>query len=374
MTDYRKETKSVHSGGIEDPFGGVTSPIIPSTAYNYLEKDKTAYPRYFNTPNQEAVAAKIAALEGGEMGLVFSSGMAATMAIILTFLKHGDHILLQNDIYGGTHDAISVELTKFGIQFSFVQGNVKSITENIRENTKVIFIESPSNPILKITDIQKIANVAKENNIISVIDNTFASPVNQNPLDLGIDIIMHSGTKYLGGHSDISCGASISSKELGQRIRETSIHLGSNLDAATCNLLERSLKTLYVRVEKQNENAFKIARHLEKHPSVEKVYYPGLESHEDYAIAKAQMNGFGGMVSFEVKTDPIQFQKKLRLIKSAISLGGVESTVCSPVLTSHARMTPEERAAINVKDSLIRMSVGIEHIDDLINDLDEALQ
>ncbi|MBX2897528.1 MAG: PLP-dependent transferase [Cyclobacteriaceae bacterium] len=369
-----KLTLSVHAGSSGDPlFGGVVTPIYPSAAYDY--ETEVRYPRYYNTPNQKAVVEKLVALENGEDGLIFSSGMAAIMTSIFGMMRAGDHILFQHDLYGGTHHAALHELERYGMEYSMADvSDLKSFEKAIRKNTKVIYVETPSNPLLKITDLKGVARLARKYGIITIIDNTFASPVNQNPIDLGIDIVTHSGTKYIGGHSDICCGAMVSSKKLTEQIKQSALHFGGSLDAQTCFLVERSLKTIVLRVEKQNENALAIARYLESEPRVARVFYPGLKNHPGYAIAKKQMpGGFGGMLSFEVKTDPDKFTKRLHYIKRAISLGGVESTITSPVKTSHAKLTAAERKAVGISDKLMRLSVGIEDAADLIADIKQAL-
>lgn len=369
-----KLTLSVHAGSIGDPlYGGVVTPIYPSAAYDY--EAEVRYPRYYNTPNQKAVVEKLVALENGEDGLIFSSGMAAIMTSLFAMIKAGDHVLFQNDLYGGTHHAAVHELERYGMEYSMADvSDLKSFEKAIRKNTKVIYVETPSNPLLKITDLKAVSKLAKKYGIVTIIDNTFASPVNQNPIDLGIDVVTHSGTKYIGGHSDICCGAMVSSKKLTEQIKQSALHFGGSLDAQTCFLVERSLKTIVLRVEKQNENALAIARFLEQEPRVDAAYYPGLKNHPSYAIAKKQMpGGFGGMLSFEVKTNPDKFIKKLQYIKRAISLGGVESTITQPVKTSHAKLTAAERKAVGIKDNLLRLSVGIEDANDLIADIKQAL-
>lgn len=369
-----KLTLSVHAGSVGDPlFGGVVTPIYPSAAYDY--ETEVRYPRYYNTPNQKAVVEKLVALENGEDGLIFSSGMAAIMTSIFAMMKAGDHILFQHDLYGGTHHAAVHELERYGMEYSMADvSDLKNFEKAIRKNTKVIYVETPSNPLLKITDLKAVAKLAKKYGIVTIIDNTFASPVNQNPIDLGIDIVTHSGTKYIGGHSDICCGAMVSSQKLTEQIKQSALHFGGSLDAQTCFLVERSLKTIVLRVEKQNENALAIARYLESEPRVAKVFYPGLKNHPGHAIAKKQMpGGFGGMLSFEVKTNPDKFTKRLHYIKRAISLGGVESTITSPVKTSHAKLTAAERKSVGISDNLMRLSVGIEDAADLIADIRQAL-
>ncbi|MCB0491538.1 MAG: PLP-dependent transferase [Cyclobacteriaceae bacterium] len=374
MKSSSKLTQSVHAGSPGDPlYGGVVNPIYLSSAYDYEETVR--YPRYYNTPNQLAVAEKITALENGEDGLVFSSGMAAIMTSLFAMVKMGDHIIFQNDLYGGTHHAALHELNRYGITYTMVDATDPSNFEKaIRKETKVIYIETPSNPLLKITDIKKVAAIAKKHKLVTIIDNTFASPVNQNPIDLGIDIVTHSGTKYIGGHSDLCCGLMVSSKKLTNKIKASAMHFGGSLDAQTCYLVERSLKTIVLRVNQQNSNAMTIARFLETESKVGKVFYPGLKTHPLHSIAKKQMpGGFGGMLSFEVKGSPDKFMKKLKYIKRAVSLGGVESTINSPMRTSHSKLTAEERKAVGISDKLVRFSVGIEDPTDLINDIKQAL-
>ncbi|MGM0531448.1 MAG: trans-sulfuration enzyme family protein [Bacteroidota bacterium] len=376
MKPYSKETQCVHCGTILDREGeGSNSPVYTSTSFGYLDKETPVYPRYFNTKNQQALAEKIRALENGESALVLSSGMAAITSTLYTFLSQGDHIIFQSALYGGTIHFIGRDLNRFGIEYTFVNSSrVEDYEKAIRENTKAIYIETPSNPLLKIIDLEAIANMAKSKNVLSIIDNTFASPVNQNPIDWWMDIVIHSATKYLNGHHDVTAGAVISSKERIEQIRETARNLGGNLDARICYLLERSLKTLHIRVEKQNENAYQLARFLESHQQVGKVNYPGLKSHKGHEIAKRQMNGFGGMLSFELKDSRIiQFQKNLKLIRPAISLGGVDTIVSSPVLASHKSLSNEELEREGISESLIRLSAGIEKVDDLIEDLDQAM-
>jgi len=378
MKKKGKNTLCIHTGEIKDSqFGGAVSPIFMSSSYPFMDVEKTRYPRYFNTPNQEVIAKKIAALEHAEAGLPFASGMAAISTALFAFLKQGDHVVFQNEIYGGAFNLVQEEFDDMGIEYSFTEGVEPSDFEDkITERTKVIYIETPSNPLLTITNIKAVAELAKKHEIISMIDSTFASPINQNPLDLGIDIVIHSATKYLGGHSDILAGAVAGSEAHIQKIFDKGKNLGGNISDFTCYLLERSMKTLGVRVEKHNENAQMAAEYLEEHPLVKKVFYPGLESHKDHIIAKEQMHGFGGMLSFELneKIDPKAFQKALKMIKPSMSLAGVESTILMPVLTSHALLSEDERKKQGIGDHLLRFSVGIENIEDIIADLDQAFK
>jgi cystathionine beta-lyase/cystathionine gamma-synthase len=375
-TTKSKLTQSVHAGSFGDAqFKGLVTPVFPSSAYDYEDVPSTLYPRYFNTPNQKAVVEKLATLENAEDGIIFSSGMAAILTSLFALIKKGDHLIFQNDLYGGTYHAAVNELPRYGMEYSMVNSADPAAFEKaIRKETRVIYIETPSNPTLKITNIKAIADIAKKHGILTVIDNTFASPVNQNPIDLGIDIVTHSGTKYIGGHSDICCGAALASKPLVAKIWESAIHFGGSLDAHTCWLVERSLKTIVLRVRQQNNNALQLAQALKTEPRIGRIYYPGLTDHPDHSVAKAQMpGGFGGMLSFEVKADAHEFMKKLRLIKRAVSLGGVESTITSPARTSHVKMSAADRASIGVTDNLVRLSVGIEEFDDLYRDILSAL-
>ena len=373
-----KYTSCVHGASDRDTHAdGVSEPIYTSTSFGYLDVEKTPYPRYFNTPNQKSLAEKIARLEQGDTGMVFSSGMAAISTVLLSFLRAGDHAIFQNDLYGGTHNAVSTLLRQMGIEYSWVTiDNPDQITPFIKENTKLIYIETPSNPLLKVIDIMGVADIAKTHGITSVIDNTFASPINQNPITLGIDIVIHSGTKYLGGHSDISAGVAVFGDQHKEVIWNQAVNLGGNLDSRTCYLLDRSIKTLALRVEKQNENAFEIASWLNDHQKVVGTHYPGLRSHPDHELAREQMTGFGGMLSFELDVDLMgsdEFARSLQLIQPVISLGGVETIISSPPKTSHSLLTAEERNQMGISDGLLRLSVGIESVSDLIGDLEQAL-
>ena len=376
MKKNQFETQCVHEGQLKDTlYKGAISPLYMATAYSYEETDR--YPRYFNTPNQVGLAKKIAALEGAEEGLIFGSGMAAISTSLLAFLKQGDHVVLQNDLYGGTTNLVVEHFDNYGIEYSFAEGlSVEFFEEKIKENTKVIYIETPSNPLMKIVDLKAIAELAREHQLVSMIDNTFSSPVNQNPIAFGIDIVLHSATKYLGGHSDILAGAVACSSAHMEKIFAVAKSLGGNLSDLSIWLLERSIKTLSIRVKQQNENAMALAQFLEQHPAIRKVHYPGLDAHPDHALAKKQMNGFTGMMSFELN-DTIQrttFEKSLKIIQPVVSLAGVESTITIPAITSHKLLTAEGREQQGITDQLVRFSVGIEHLEDLKNDLNQALQ
>lgn len=372
----KKETKCVHSGTADDIIsGGLNTPIFPSSAHEYLDMEETVYPRYFNTVNQKVVVEKLCALEGAEDGLVFSSGMAAISSALLSFLKPGEHAVLQEEIYGGSHAFVEGFFQRLGISYTFVPTDTGSIERAMKPETRVIFIESPTNPLLSVLDIQKVADIGKRHGCITIIDNTFATPILQNPIKLGIDVVVHSGTKYLGGHSDISCGAAVTSSELALQIRKTALNFGGNVNSLTCYLLERSLKTLAVRVRQQTDNALQIAQFLNGHPLVKEVYYPGLPDHPGHTVAREQMSGFGAMLSFELDGQVLSaddFMRKLGIIVPAVSLGGIETTICDPVRTSHAKMTAEARTRQGITDNLLRLSVGIENLVDLVEDIELA--
>jgi len=315
-------TICTHVGEINDEqFKGAVTPIYMSTSYAFEDVDIKRYTRYFNTPNQEHLAKKIAALEHAEAAMIFSSGMAAFSAMLLAFLKKGDHVVFQNILYGGTVGFIREELPKFGIEFTFTNGyDISDFEAAIQPNTKLIHIETPSNPLLTITDLKGIVALAKSKGIVTTIDNTFASPVNQNPIDFGIDVVMHSATKYLGGHSDILAGALASSNENMEKIWHVARNFGGTLSDFMVWMLGRSIKTLALRVKAQNRNAKRLAKYLNRHEDIKQVYYPGLKKHPQYELAKSQMKGFGGMMSFELneQLDALQFLKELKLIKPAM--------------------------------------------------------
>jgi len=373
----KTDTMCVHSGSYFDKTtGGINTPIFTSSAYDYLDREEAPYPRYFNTVNQEAVVKKLCALEGAEDGVLFSSGMAAMSTSIMALAGAGDHVVLMDALYGGTHAFVTDTLERLGIGYAFAATSADAIALAATDRTRVIVIESPTNPLLTIVDIAEVARFARSRGITTIIDNTFATPINQTPLALGIDIVVHSGTKYLGGHSDLCCGAALSSKSRIAPILHLARHLGGSLNAISCSLLERSLKTLALRVTRQTANAGQIADYLEGQAKVRRVCYPGLPNSAGHDLAQAQMTGFGAMLSFELDSHQIptdRFTRRLKLIRPAVSLGGVETTICAPAVTSHAKMTAEERARIGVTDGLLRLSVGIEDADDLLEDLENAL-
>ncbi|HBG48655.1 MAG TPA: cystathionine beta-lyase [Cyanobacteria bacterium UBA9971] len=376
-----KSTKCVHTGTFQDCITkGANTPVYTSTSNGFnCESGNLYYPRYLNMPNHKAVADKICALEeGGEEAIIVSSGMAAISSAMLALLKTGDHVLFSEDLYGGTDYFLKEELEKFGIDYTLASAeNLEEFESKIKDNTKFIYFETPSNPLLKIIDIEEIVSIAKKYDIITIIDNTFACPINQNPLKFGVDIVVHSASKYLNGHSDLICGAIITSEKLMKRIRPYVINTGGTLNAQDLYLLERSMKTLNLRMQKHNENAQKLAEYLEKHPLVKKVYYPGLKSHAGHSIAKTQMSGFGGVLSVETtlnKEKTREFISNLKLFQEAGSLAGVESLISLPCETSHAKMSFETRCGLGITDSLMRISAGIEDIEDLIADIKQAFE
>ncbi len=371
-------TICTHVGELKDEqYKGAISPLYMSSSYAYENVDVKRYPRYFNTPNQEGLAKKVAALEHCEAGLIFGSGMAAISHTMLAFLRQGDHVVVQKTIYGGAYNFMVEEFPKYGISYDFTDGFTETDFRNkIKPNTKVIYVETPSNPLMLITDLEMISRLAKEYRLVSMIDNTFATPINQTPADFGIDIMIHSATKYMGGHSDICAGAVAASEEHIKKIWNVGKNLGGSLSDYTVWLLERSMKTMGIRVKAHNRNARKIARWLNDHELVQKVYYPGLKEHPDYELAKKQMKGYTGMLSFELVSgvDPNKFMESLSMIKQSMSLAGVESTILSPAKTSHALLSVEERERQGISDGLLRFSIGIENKNDLIADLEHAFR
>ena len=372
----KKGTLSVHAGSTRERYlGGVNSPIVTSSAIEYLDDTEVRYPRYFNTFNQQVVAAKLCALEGAADGIVTSSGMAAISSIMMGLLHPGEHAVVLEGMYGGTYSLVTTEFRRLGIEFSISSGEPDDIKEKIRPNTRLLFVESPTNPLLSILDLAAIASIARAKDIVCAIDNTFATPILQNPVEHGFDLVMHSGTKYLGGHSDLGCGGVVGPVHLMEGIRAHALMHGGSLNAQECYLLERSLETLELRVLRQSENAMQLASALEGSHRVAQVHYPGLAAHPRHDVATRQMKAFGGMLSFRVTDgiDPDAFLRALDWIPCAVSLGGVETMVCQPVATSHERMQHEERERLGITPQLIRVSVGIENPEDIIEEVLGAL-
>lgn len=372
------QTKLIHGGISEDSTtGAVSVPIYQTSTYR---QDGVGHPKQYEysrsgNPTRFALEELIADLEGGVRGFAFSSGLSGIHAVFSLF-EAGDHILLGDDVYGGTFRLFDKVLTKNGLEYTIIDtSNLDKIEQSIQPNTKALYLETPSNPLLKITDLEKSATLAHRHGLIVIADNTFATPYFQRPLDLGSDIVVHSGTKYLGGHSDVVAGlVTTRHKELVEQIGFYQNAIGAVLGPQDSWLLQRGIKTLSVRMEEHQKNAFAVADFLFSHPAVEKVYYPGLPDHELYGIAKQQMSGFSGMVSFTLKNEAtaIPFVESLQLFTLAESLGGVESLVEIPSVMTHASIPKEKREEAGIKDGLIRLSVGIEYGQDLINDLAQA--
>lgn len=376
------ETKLIHAGE-PDPhiLGAVAMPIFQSAMFEY-KGEKTyhdlRYIRLNNTPNHAVLHEKLAALENGEAALVTASGMAAISTSLLAVLSAGDHLLAQDCLYGGTHDFLTRDLPAMGIDYDFIDGNdPDSWKAKVRPSTRVIYVETMTNPLLQVADLRAVVSFAETHGLISMVDNTFASPINFRPPEIGFDLSLHSCTKYLNGHSDIVAGAVIGRSSLVEKITRKLNHLGGSLDPHACFLLHRGMKTLAVRMRHQNESTLKIARFLDGHEAVARVNYPGLETHPGHLRAKELFDGFSGMLSFELKggmEGAERFMEKTALPAIAPSLGGIETLLTRPAVTSHSGMSPEERRRLGISDGLIRMSVGIEAAEDLIADLAQALE
>jgi cystathionine beta-lyase/cystathionine gamma-synthase len=378
----RIETKAVHAGTPEPRIeGAVAMPIFQSAMYEYADEatyDDVRYIRLNNTPNQLALNLKLAALENAEAAMVAASGMAAISSTLLTVLSPGGHLLAQDCLYGGTHGFVTDDLQSFGLNYSFIDADDSSSWEAaLKPDTRAIYVEAMTNPLLQVADLRAVVEFARAHRLISVIDNTFASPVNFRPIEAGFDLALHSATKFLNGHSDIVAGAIIGRADLVQRITHRMNHLGCSLDPHAAYLLHRGLKTLPLRVGQQNQSALTIAKFLQSHAEVAKVNYAGLESHPRHQRALELFEGFGGVLSFEL-TGPTEraesFLHSTRIPIIAPSLGGVETLLTRPVTTSHAGMSAADRKRLGISDALIRMSVGIEATDELLEDLAQALQ
>ncbi|MBI4713310.1 MAG: cystathionine gamma-synthase [Planctomycetes bacterium] len=377
----RFETKAVHSGQPPDPTtGAIMMPIYQTSTYAQeavgVHKG-FSYSRTAN-PTRKALETNLAALEGAKYGLAFASGLAAVNTV-MNLLKSGDHVVSANDLYGGTYRIFTKLFVNYGLDFDFVDAtDLNNIRQAIRPNTKVLWLETPSNPLLKITDLKGAIAIAKKHKLLSVVDNTFATPYLQLPLELGADIVLHSTTKYLGGHSDIIGGALLTNnKDLYERLKFYQNAVGAVPGPLDCFLTLRGTKTLALRMQKHCANAKAVARFLSKHPKVKRVYYPGLPSHPGHSIARKQMKDFGGMVSFEVKGNVARTKKiaaSTKIFALAESLGSTCSLINHPPSMTHASMPPEVRHKIGIYDNLIRLSIGIENVQDLIDDLKQALK
>jgi len=383
--EFHQETEAVRGGtSLHKKNGPLATPIYQTSTFEVTDSQEQVraadtdqfYTRYGN-PTHTVVENSIAELEGAEGALLFSSGMAAITTSILALVKAGDHIVAQRDIYGGVTKFLSQWLPKLGIETTFVDTNdMEQHARAIRPNTRILHVESPTNPIVRVVDLEKIAKLAKEHGIITTIDSTFATPINCRPAEWGIDLVLHSGTKYFGGHSDLICGIAAGKRDLIDQIHKVRTTLGCCMDPHAAFLLLRGIKTLAVRVQRQNESALRIAEFLSQHPKVTRVHYPLLKGHPQYELAKKQMVGAGGVLSFEIEgsgEDACRVSESLNLFTLAPSLGGVDSLVTLPVLTSHAMIDPESRRKMGVTEQMIRLSVGIENVEDLIADLEQGL-
>jgi cystathionine beta-lyase len=374
-------TKTIHGGQHHEKVtGAVMPPVFQTSTYVQTSPGKPVgdyeYSRAAN-PTRTALEDALASIENGARGLAFSSGLAATDCLLRMF-KAGDEIIAMDDLYGGTYRLFTRLYKDSGIKFHFVDMNdLEKFQSLINENTKLVWVETPTNPLMKLADIAAIAQITKKHNILFAVDNTFATPYIQKPLDLGADIVMHSATKYLGGHSDVIAGALIiKDKALGEELHFKQFATGATLGPMDSFLVLRGIKTLHLRVQRHCENGEKVAAYLDNHPLVERVYYPGLASHPFHEIAKKQMSGFGGMVTFTFKSgkkeDAIKFLENLKVFTLAESLGGVESLANHPALMTHASIPEDKRKEVGISDDLVRLSVGIEDIEDLLADLEQA--
>ena len=377
-------TRCIHEA--EDPedteSGDVIAPINLTTTFAKKSLDEIdkgyVYSRTSN-PTRDKLERKIASLENGDYGLAFASGMAAEQSVLMSLLENEDHVLAFDDLYGGTKRLFDQVMTKFGLEFDYVDATVpKNISENIKEKTELIWLESPTNPLMKLSDIEKISKIAHENDVKVVVDNTFATPYFQKPLELRADVVVHSLTKYLGGHSDVVGGAVVTNDdEVYKKVKFNQNAVGAILSPFNSWLVMRGLKSLKPRMETHEKNAKKLATYLEEHPKAREVYYPGLESHPQHELARKQMEGFGGMLSFDIEgglNEAKKFVENLDIFHLAESLGGVESLAEIPAVMTHASVPKEKREKIGIKDNLIRLSIGIEEPEDLKKDLKSAFE
>jgi cystathionine beta-lyase/cystathionine gamma-synthase len=384
MTKHYKsiETKLIHAGEPKPRIlGAVSLPIFQTAMFEYAGEASyhdIRYIRLNNTPNHLALHAKLAALENAQAALVTASGMAAISTTLLTVLGVGDHLLAQDCLYGGTHDLLTKDFGGWGLGYDFIEGdNPDSWKQKLKPNTKAIYVEAISNPTIQVTDLKAAVKFARDHGLVSIIDNTFASPINFRPAEHGFDLSLHSCTKYLNGHSDIVGGAVIGRADLIEKIKHKLDHLGGSMDPHAAFLLHRGMKTLALRVKHQNQSALRIAQFLEAHAAVSRVNYAGLESHRGHQRARELFEGFSGMLSFELRGGVAaadKFMQRVSIPIVAPSLGGVETLVIRPSITSHAGMSREDRERLGISDSLVRVSVGIEATDELIEDFDQALR
>lgn len=390
MKSRKISDNAVHAGEQLDPVThSLTLPIYQTSVFGFEsvegmidafdgKTDGYIYSRIAN-PTVAAVEKKLAALEGSDAAVLFSSGLAASFALFSSLLQPGDHMIASNDLYGGTVTQLKEFISKMGIHITFIDlmdAPETALKREVKTNTKLIFFETPTNPTLKVVDIESVVTFAKQQGILTVMDNTFASPVNQQPLQMGVDIVYHSATKFLGGHDDLTAGVAMIPAQFVKTVRRHRTYMGASLDPNTAWLLGRGVKTLDVRMQRHNQNALSLAKYLSQHSRVKRVFYPGLESSPFHAVAKKQMSGFGGMLSFEIDADRSllnRFLKNLKMVKMVPSLGGIETTILLPAFSSHFFMTPEERKAIDISDGLVRVNTGIEDCETIIEDFNQAL-
>jgi cystathionine gamma-synthase len=386
-------TRSVHAGEARTkPHHALTTPIVQTSTFTFAntadlvqfkeaymwgeEKERSEYGRYGN-PTVTAVERKLAELDSGGDALLFSSGMAAVTTTLLMLLSAGTHVVMTDDCYRRTRQFVTQFLERYGIEATLVPvGDYAALEREIRPNTRLILTESPTNPYLRVVDLPRLVEIAHRHNLKTVIDSTFATPINQRPLEYGVDFVIHSATKYMGGHNDLLAGVVVGSEYLIGGLRDTQGMMGAICDPHTAYLLLRGLKTLDLRVERHNDTCLQVAQYLDTHPKIKQVYYPGLPTHPDHAVASEQMSGFGGVVSFEVNADletTGRFVDALRIPYIGPSLGGVESLVIQVAQATYYELSGEERAELGISDTLVRLAVGIEDADDLISDLDQAL-
>jgi cystathionine beta-lyase/cystathionine gamma-synthase len=378
----RIETQLIHAGEPSPRIdGAVSMPIFQSSTYAYAGEEgyhQIRYIRLNNTPNHLVLHQKLAALEGAEAAIVAGSGMAAISTALLTVLSNGDHLLAQNCLYGGTYDFITQDLPRLGIDHTFVDlDQPESWKKHLKPTTRAFYVEAMTNPLLQVGDLDGAAGFAQQHGLVSLIDSTFATPINFSPIAHGFDLSLHSCTKYLNGHTDIVAGAAIGRAKLVEAVKHRLDHFGGTLDPHACYLLHRGMKTLALRVRYQNRSTLEIARFLEKHRAVKRVHYPGLETHPQHRRARKLFSGFSGVLSFELDGGVAEadgFISRTTLPICAPSLGGVETLITRPATTSHAGLTPEQRRGLGISDSLIRLSVGLEATEDLIADFDQALE
>jgi len=382
-------TRAVHAGEDREHYAdAVTTPIVQTSTYVFKDSkviddyakgktDRFEYGRYGN-PTEKVTQQRIASLEGAEQCVLFASGMSAITTTILALVRSGDHLIITDDAYKKTLEFCSIYLQRFGIDCSIVPfGDYDALDAAVRPNTRFIFSESPTNPYLNIFDLVKLRKIAAKHKVTTLIDSTFATPCNQRPLEFGVDLVIHSCTKYLGGHNDLLAGAVLGSKEIVGKVRDLHKAFGGVIDPHCCYLLLRGLKTFPLRVERLNKTATEVAHFLEGHPCVTKVYYPGLKSHRHHNIARAQMTGYGGVVTFDIKgglTEAKKFLDALELCFIAPSFGGTETLITHPATVSYYNLTRKQRYALGITDTLTRLAVGVEDVEDIIADLDQALR